>query len=134
MIVLDENLKSQSIMTAIMAWYPGKVISISILRTGSLIKDEAIPALLGKLVRPTFVTINVKDFWKKARPHSAYCIVNVALPKERAHEIPDLLRDLFRLPPFKTKSARMGKIIRLTWNQIDYYEFDRRIRSYDWPD
>jgi len=133
-IVLDEHLKRQSIRADIMAWYPGQVISVSNLRSASIIKDEAIPTLLLKVVKPTFVTINVTDFWKKAMPHTGYCIINVAVPKERVREIPGILRRLFRLPDFKTKALRMGKIIRLTQNGIEYYERDRRIHSLQWPD
>jgi hypothetical protein len=31
----------------------------------SVIKDDAIPELLLSVKRPTFVTINYKDFWRK---------------------------------------------------------------------
>jgi hypothetical protein len=118
----------------IMAWYPGQVIAVSTLRSESIIKDEAIPTLLLRVVRPTFVTINVRDFWKKALPHTGYCIINIAVPKERAPEIPDILRRLFRLSDFKAKASRLGKIIRLTQDRIEYYERDRRIHFLLWPD
>jgi hypothetical protein len=78
--------------------------------------------------------INVTDFWRKVRPHSEYCIVAVALPKERAREVPDLLRRFFRLPAFETKALRMGKIIRLAPNRIRYYESDQRVQSLLWSD
>jgi hypothetical protein len=58
----------------------------------------------------------------------------VDVPEERIHDVPKLLRRLFRLPDFKTKASRMGKIIRLTRNGIEYYERDRRIHSLPWPD
>ena len=132
MIVIDENLHDQRIIEAISAWYPGQVVSVVTLRPGTVIKDEAIPALLLEAVQPTFVTINVTDFWKKVRPHSGYCIIAVALPKRRAREVPDLLRRFFRLPAFETKALRMGKIIRLAPNRIRYYESDRRVQSLPW--
>jgi hypothetical protein len=134
MIVVDENLHDQRIMAAISAWARGQVVSVTTLRPNSVIKDEAIPGLLRETVRPTFVTINVTDFWQKVEPHRGYCIINVALPKERAQEIPGLLRRLFRLPDFRTKALRMGKVIRLTPQRIEYYKFDRRIQSLPWPD
>jgi hypothetical protein len=133
MIIVDENLHDQRIMEAISAWYPGQVVSLVTLRPGTVIKDEAIPTLLLKAVQPTFVTINVTDFWKKARPHSGYCIIAFALPKERAREVPDLLRRFFRLSAFETKALRMGKIIRLAPNRIRYYESDRRVQLFPWP-
>ena len=42
MIVVDENLHDQRIMSAIAAWYPGRVVSVTALRPKSVIKDEAI--------------------------------------------------------------------------------------------
>jgi len=133
MIIVDENLHDQHILEAISAWYPGQVASVVTLRPGTVIKDEAIPALLLQAVQPTFVTIKVTDFWKKAPPHSGYCIIAVALSKERAREVPDLLRRFFRLPAFKTQALRMGKIIRLAPNRIRYYESDRCVQSLPWP-
>ena len=136
MIVLDENLNDHRIVSAISAWFSGQVILITKLRTESQIKDDAIPALLHHTNQPIFVTINVKDFWKKKKafPHQGYCIINVDVPEERIHDVPKFLRRLFRLPDFKTKALRMGKIIRLTQNGIEYYERDRRIHSLQWPD
>ncbi len=133
MIVVDENLHDRHIMEAISAWYTGRVISVTTLRPGSVVKDEAIPALLRQVAQPTFITINVTDFWKKVQPHSAYCIVLVGLSKEHIHQVPDFLRRLFRLPDFTTKSSRMGKVTRLTRERIEYYESDRRIQSLPWP-
>ena len=134
MIVVDENLHDRRIMAAISAWYPGQVVSVVTLRPRSLIKDEAIPTLLLNATQPTFVTINVTDFWKKVEPHRSYCIINVAVPKERIREIPNLLRRLFRLPDFKTKASRMGKIVHATSNHIEYYESDWRVQTLGWPD
>jgi hypothetical protein len=130
MIVVDENLHDQRIMQAISAWYPGQVVSVTTLRPNTVIKDQAIPTLLLKVAQPTFVTINATDFWKKVQPHNAYCIVTVALPKERMREVPALLlRRLFRHSDLKTKASRMGKVIRLTSSRIEYYESDRQVHA-----
>lgn len=134
MIVVDENIHDHRVMEAISAWYPGQVVSVTALRPGSVIKDDAIPGLLLKVIQPTFITINVTDFWKKIRPHNAYCIATIALPKERVREIPSLLRRLFRLSDLKTRSSRMGKVIRLAPSRIEYYEADRRVQLLLWPD
>jgi len=134
MIVLDENLHDQRIIEAVSTWYPGQVVSVTSLRPQSVIKDDAIPTLLRKTTQPTFVTINVDDFWRKVEPDGAYCVINVELPKERIPEIPALLQRLFRLPELKTKAARMGKIVRLTRARIEWYESDRRVRSSPWTD
>jgi hypothetical protein len=45
MIVVDENLHGRLFMRAIAAWYQGQVVSITALRPGTVIKDDAIPAL-----------------------------------------------------------------------------------------
>lgn len=134
MIVVDENIHDHRTMEAISAWYPGRVISVTTLRPRSVIKDDAIPGLLLKVVQPTFVTINAIDFWRKVQPHNGYCIVAISLPEERVRELPDFLRRLFRLPAFKTRALRMGKVIRLAPSRIDYYQFDRRVESLSWPD
>ncbi len=134
MIVFDENLHDQRILAAIAAWYPGQVVSVTVLRPQSIIKDEAIPELLRQAAQPTFVTINTSDFWKRIEPSRGYCIINVDLPKERIREIPALLQRLFRSSEFKTKAARMGKVVRLTPSRIEYYESDRRVRSSPWTD
>jgi len=61
MIVFDENVHQRSSMDAVAAWYRGRVISVTVLRPGTIIKDEAIPTLLRRVLRPTFVTTNAVD-------------------------------------------------------------------------
>lgn len=46
MIVLDEQLLGYGLQSAIARWYRGRVIAITELRPGSVIRDEAIPVLL----------------------------------------------------------------------------------------
>jgi hypothetical protein len=132
MIVVDENLHSRSIMAMISAWYKGQIVSIASLRPGSVIKDDAIPALLLTVRQPTFITINDSDFWLKIAAHPAYCVVTAPLPKERIRELPGLLRLSLQQPEFWTKALRMGKVLRLTDSQITFYEADRLIRQVDW--
>ncbi|MBI3536411.1 MAG: hypothetical protein HY070_02430 [Chloroflexi bacterium] len=129
MIVVDENLHDHRILKAISIWYPGQVISIRKLRPASVIKDEAIPFLLRRARQPTFVTINVEDFWRKIEPSKHFCLINISLPLERIPEIPNLLQRLFRFSEFKTKRLRMGKIIRLTSARVDYYESRLEVKS-----
>jgi hypothetical protein len=122
MIILDENVHQQSIMAGIAAWYRGQVLSITLLRPNTLIKDDAIPVLLRRVRQPTFVTTNVADFWRRVSVHARYSIVCVVLPNERLYEMPRLLRELFCVPEFKTRPKRMGKIIRVSPRQLHYYE------------
>jgi hypothetical protein len=123
-IVLDENLLGLRLDNAIAAWYPGRVCSVTDLRSNTVIKDEAIPQLLQRFKGATFVTTNVADFWKRVLAHARYCIVCMSLPNERLREVPHLLRQLLRLPEFKTKAVRMGKVIRVGRQQIQYYSAD----------
>lgn len=134
MIVIDENLHDRRILASIEAWMPGQVVSVTTLRPGSIIKDDAIPSLLCQVAYPTFVTINVTDFWRKVEPNSGYCIVAIALPKERVREIPELLHRLFHHPELRTKATRMGKVILVAMGRIEYYESDRQIKPMPWSE
>ena len=46
MIILDEALEGLGLEATIGQWYRGAVVLIKHLRPGTVIKDEAIPALL----------------------------------------------------------------------------------------
>ncbi len=62
MIVLDEQLKNSGLAEQIARWYTGRIVTLTALRPGSVIKDDAVPMLLREVREPTFVTINVTDF------------------------------------------------------------------------
>jgi hypothetical protein len=124
MIVLDEQLLSYGLRALIARWYRGTVTDITQLRPNSVITDEAIPPLLRAAPRPTFVTINVTDFWRRLAPDVRFCIACFAVPHTRAEEIPDLLRRLFALAPLRTRSQRLGKIARISQRQVQYYTSD----------
>ena len=135
MIVLDENLLSLRLNNAIAVWYPGRVCYVTDLRANTVIKDEAIPQLLQRLKGATFVTTNGADFWKRVLAHARYSIVCVSLPNERLREVPELLRQVLRLPELRTKAARMGKVIRVGRQQIQYYSTDANlIQILTWAD
>ena len=84
-------------------------------------KPEAVPALLRLPSRPTFVTINERDFWHPTLADARYCIVCFAMPDSQAREVPSLLRALLRRPEFRTKAVRSGKVIRVARQDISYY-------------
>jgi hypothetical protein len=65
-------------------WYRGTVQFIIDLRPHTIVKDEAIPALLRQRSQPTFVTINDRDFWRKVAPDQRYCIMCFALSDAHA--------------------------------------------------
>ncbi|HKZ82116.1 MAG TPA: hypothetical protein VJ793_00485 [Anaerolineae bacterium] len=134
MIVLDEEIHGPSIARPIAAWYVGRVVSVTALRPKTLVKDDAISTLLRAASHPTFITINGADFWRRISADLRYCVVCVELPATQMLALPDLLRRFLRLPEFKTKAARMGKVVRLRPNRIEYYEADRHIHTLAWPD
>jgi hypothetical protein len=130
MIVLDEQLLGRDLEQDIARWYRGPVQFIIDLRPHSVIKDEAIPDLLRRQSQPTFVTINERDFWRRVAADRRYCIACFPLPDTRVRDIPPSLRSLLRRPEFRTKARRMGKIFRVTTEEILYYTVDdRQIRT-----
>ena len=134
MIVVDENLQNRQLIAEIATWYKGQVVSVLTLRPTTLIHDDSITLLLQQVRHPTFVTINVVDFWLKAQANSAYSIVAIALPQSQSHRVPVVLRDLLNQPEFRTKAARMGKVIHVMPTYIEYYGTNRQIRTLTWPD
>ena len=134
MIVLDEQLQGLGLEEAVARWYRGAVIIVKKLRPGMVIKDEAIPALLRRLKQPTFVTIDYMDFWRRIPADNAFCIVCLELPTERVEDIPGRLRQLLRLPEFKTKKARMGKVVLVRETRLQYYsQHEKLVHILRWP-
>jgi hypothetical protein len=134
MIVLDEAIGNEDVARRFQ-WYPGPVLFIKQLRPDTQILDEAIPALLRQARQPTFVTINTTDFWRRIRADDSYCVLCFPLPQRRAEELGALTRRLFRLPEFRTKKARMGKVAFVGAKQIYFYQaHDQRVRTLPWGD
>lgn len=124
MIILDEHLSNETLKMAIAHWYQGKVTFVKLLRPQTLIKDDAIVALLRRLKQPTLVTINWTDFWKKLPADRRYCLICFAIDLDRRNEIPSLLRQVLNLKQFNTKAARMGTVIRVTKKSVHYYRIN----------
>jgi hypothetical protein len=111
------------------------VVPITTLRPGTVIKDDAIPLLLRQVRDPVFVTINTTDFWGRIAASQSYCIVCLPLPDDRVDELPDLLRRLFRLPDFKSKRARRGKVVLVSAVQVRFYQAgDPQVHQVDWQE
>lgn len=120
MIVLDEHLQGVGLERSIRQWYRGRVCVVTELRPGTGVKDDSISQLLRTAVQPTFVTLNWTDFWEQTAPHQDFCLVCLTLSPGRVTELPMLLRRLLRSPAFKTKAARMGKVARVSGDQVTY--------------
>jgi hypothetical protein len=129
-IVLDEQLLGRGLEQEIRRWYHGPVCFIIDLRPQSIIKDEAVPVLLRRQARPTFVTINERDFWHDLPADDRYSVVCFAMPDSRVKEVPARLRDLFRRAEFRTKAQRVGMIIRVTDQGVSYYTTRDRTERY----
>jgi hypothetical protein len=130
MIVLDEQLLGRGLEFEIAKWYRGSVLFINDIRPNTVIKDDAVPVLLRLLTQPAFITINTEDFWRKTPADIRYCMICFVLPDSRAVRIPGSLRELFHTEEFRTKSKRMGKVIRVTEGAIHYYSVnDSQMRT-----
>ena len=134
MIVIDESIHEPAIIHAIAVWYQGQVLSVRKLRPGTLIKDDGVPALLNQVTQPTFVTINVIDFWRKVPADRRFCIIALEIAQDQTANLPNVLRRLLRLTEFSTKAARMGKVIHVMPTYIEYYAADRQIQRIAWAD
>jgi hypothetical protein len=132
-IVLDEHLLTKKLDDTIRRWYPGSVVGVLDLRPDTIIKDEAIPGLLGQQNDPVFVTINVSDFWQRLPVSDKFCMACFALTSSEIPQIPDLLRRLFRHESFNTKAKRAGKVVRITASgQATFYEAQNQtVRNVD---
>jgi hypothetical protein len=126
MIVLDEQLLGRDLEELISTWYRGNVCFITDLRPDTIIKDDAIPMLLRQQSQPTFVTINERDFWRKVEIDNNFCVVCFTFPDHRAQEISSSLRAILQHPDFNTKAKRMGRVLRVTDNNIAYYSVENR--------
>lgn len=134
MIVLDEELQGLNLEDRLSSWYRGTILIIKDLRPGTVIKDDAIPDLLRRTRQPTFITINHTDFWRRIPANGAYCVVCLKLSTEFVSEIPDRLRRLFKLPEFRSKKSRMGKIILASRQSIQYYTIKGKLTHLlSWP-
>jgi hypothetical protein len=120
-IVLDEHLEEGWLHEQLLQWYQGAVVNLTDLRPNTTIKDDAVPALLRTVRDPTFVTINIRDFWRKIEADRRFGVVCIDLADKRKREMPALLRGLFALEPFKTRAARLGKVVLILPTNVRYY-------------
>jgi len=129
-IILDEHLGRNQVLQPIQHWITVK--RVQDLRPREIIKDDRVLTILIHLEKPTLVTIDM-GLWKKRYCDRHYCILYFALLDTQQNQIPSLLRQVFRLETFKTKAARMGKVARITFTQVSYWELGSdKLHSLDW--
>src|SRR5712692_3174717 len=61
------------------------------------------------------------DFYHKRNCDRRYCLIYFILPPLEQNRLSELLRQLFHLPEFKTKAARMGKVVRISDEKIEFW-------------
>lgn len=130
MIVLDEQLSEPRLAERIAHWHPGQVVLLTSLRSGSIVKDDAVQKnLLRKVSNPTFLTINVKHFWDVVDAETRFAIVCVELRVDQLEAVSDWLREFLSTKPFNTKAGRMGIVALVRPTRIEFYRLDGKIHS-----
>ena len=131
-IILDDQLFDLEVLIPLARWIT--VQRLRDLRPGEVIKDDRVPVLLRQLRQPTFVTIDM-GFWNAGLRDARYCIICFPLRNDEQYKLPGLLRRLLRLPEFRTKAVRMGKVARVSSTHIEYWQFgDEQVHELNWPE
>ena len=131
-IILDDQLFDLEVLVPIARWIT--VQRLRDLRPGEVIKDDRVPVLLRQLRQPTCVTIDT-GFWNRGLRDARYCILCFPLRNDKQYELPGLLRRLLRLPEFRTKRARIGKVAQVRPTHIEYWQLsDEKLRRLIWPE
>lgn len=118
-IILDEHLGVDDVLQPIQRW--AKARRIQDLRPREVVKDDRLPTILIHLKKPTLVTIDA-GLWDKRYRDRRYCIFYFAILDTQQNQIPFLLRRVLRLKTFKTKAERMGKVARITFTHVSYWQ------------
>lgn len=130
-IILDDQLFDLEVRIPLARWTT--VQRLRDLRPAEVIKDDRVPLILREQRQPTFVTIDM-GFWDSELRDPRYCILCFPLRNDEQHKIPDLVRSLLQLAEFSTKSARMGKLARISLSQIEFWQFgDQQLHRLAWP-
>ena len=131
-IILDDQLFDLEVLVPLARWIT--VQRLRDLRPGEVIKDDRVPFLLRSLAHPTFATIDM-GFWDRGLRDARYCILCFPLRNDEQYKLPELLRSLLRLPEFRAKAARMGKVVRVSLAFIEYWQLgDEHLHKLTWPE
>jgi hypothetical protein len=122
-LVLDDQLDLEDVLPGLESWITS--VRLQSLRPREQILDNRIPEILLTLKQPTFVTID-HGFWNRLYCHPEYCIIFCDLITTEQHLLPALLRRLFRLPEFRTRAARMGKVARVGKAVVTFWEANKK--------
>ncbi|MCI0692087.1 hypothetical protein L0337_08800 [candidate division KSB1 bacterium] len=132
MLVIDAALSDKDVLKPLQKLMNTR--SIRDVRPYEVVKDDRVPVLLRTLTSPTFITTDEAGFWHRHLCSDSYCIFCFALSDPQQELIPSLLRRLLRLPEFKTKANRIGKVVRVSLANIKYYQLgDAKLHALAWP-
>lgn len=119
-IILDEQLNRDRVLKPLLQWVTTQ--KLEELHPNEVIKDDRIPSILRELKQPTFVTIDV-GFWNRSLLDPHYSILYFSFQDNQQPQLPSMLRRLFRIQEFKTKSIRMGKIAKISTTSVEYWQW-----------
>jgi hypothetical protein len=117
-LVLDEHLGRTEVLIPLQKWITAT--KIEDLAGDEILKDDRILQFLRQRKQPTFITLD-DDFFHRHLCDRRYCLIYCVVPRQQQHRIPVILRRLFRFPEFSTKAVRMGKVIRVHEQDIDFW-------------
>jgi hypothetical protein len=120
-IIVDEQLGRTEVLLPLRRWITAQ--KIESLRPFEVIKDDRVLQILWEFKRPTFVTID-SEFYDKRNCDKRYCLVYFVLTPLEQNQLPGLLRQLLRLPEFKTRVVRMGKVVRVSRLGVRYWQLN----------
>lgn len=118
-IVLDEHLGRTEVLEPLQQWITAT--KIEDLAPDETLKDDRILQILHNHKQPTFLTLDA-GFFQKRRADRRYCLIHFVVPRQQQNRIPILLRQLLRLAEFKTKAARMGKVMRVSERRVEFWQ------------
>jgi len=126
--VLDENVPLEQ-RDLLRAWgIPCRMVGQDIAR--SSLGDDDIVALLHRLKQPTFFTRD-EDFFDSKLLHPAYGLVWLDVAAEEAGLF---VRRLLRHPRFATKAHRLGMVVRVHHDGLEFWERHRaELKRLRWP-
>jgi hypothetical protein len=120
--ILDENIVFEQ-RKVLRRWrIPFRQIGYELSRQG--IKDPQVIPLLLRLKQPTFFTRDF-DYFDAELCHRGYCLVWLNV---RPDEAAVFIRRLLRHPDFGTHLQRLGRVVRVHQDGIDYWQGGQRQR------
>ena len=125
-VILDEHLGSTEVLEPLRKWITAT--KIEDFAPDETLKDDRIFQILRKQKQPTFITLDA-GYFHKHRCDRRYCLMYFVVPRQQQNRIPAVLRQVLRLSIFKTKAARMGKVVRVSEGKIEFWQVGSERKS-----